>query len=63
MTDEQFINEVKRILPNHELGKSLPYEEFKKHEHELFDLLSNEIESRFEAIKTEPYKSESEGKE
>lgn len=46
MTDEQLINEVKRMFPNHELGKPLPLKEYKKHEHELFDLLINEIESR-----------------
>ncbi len=47
MTDEQLLNEFKKIFPNHELGKKLSYEEFKKHEHELFDLLSNEIENRW----------------
>lgn len=50
MADEQLINEFKKIFPNHELGKPLDYKEFKKHEHELFDLLSNEIENRYENI-------------
>lgn len=53
MTDEQVLNEVKKIFPNYELGKPLDYKEFEKHKHELFDLLSNEIENRSKDIKTE----------
>lgn len=53
MTDEQLLNEFKKIFPNHELGKPLDYKEFEKHKHELFDLLSNEIENRSKDIKTE----------
>lgn len=46
MTDEQLIEQVKRMFPNYELGELLPLKEYKKHEHELFDLLINELESR-----------------
>lgn len=48
MTNEQVLNEIKKILPNYKLGKPLNYKEFKKHEYELFDLLSNEIKNRWE---------------